>query len=105
MQSFAEETLILAEKSGFIKDICLNPGNEIYELSKQIDNIRIEMLTDNKHLSEADMIEVYIVDHLLWRWRIYSMLLGFEKVNIYVASDHKNCRLGKLYYRVSNSIT
>ena len=46
------------------------------------------------------MIEIYKTDHLLWRWRVYNMLLGNEKVDVNVVGDYKKCRLGMWYYGI-----
>jgi methyl-accepting chemotaxis protein len=73
-------------------------GKSIFNLSKEIDGIRIIAIKDKNSLTDKDFLDVYKVDHLLWRWRIYNMILGYEKADINTAGDYKNCRLGKWYY-------
>jgi methyl-accepting chemotaxis protein len=91
----------ISSQSDYIDNTCQITGKAIYDLSKKIDSIRMEMVKDRMCMTDSDMIEIYKTDHLLWRWRVYNMLLGYEKVDINVVGDYKACRLGKWYYGVS----
>ncbi|HEY5562716.1 MAG TPA: methyl-accepting chemotaxis protein [Clostridiaceae bacterium] len=101
-QSFTESIVDLSNQADFIDNSCQTTGKVIYDLSKRIDAIRIEMLKNKLCMSDMDMIEIYKTDHLLWRWRIYNMLLGNEKVDIHVVGECKKCRLGTWYYGGDN---
>jgi methyl-accepting chemotaxis protein len=83
--------------------ICDNTGRSIYDVSKKLDAVRIEMVKNRVGVSNNEMIDIYKTDHLLWRWRVYNMLLGYEKVDIKVVGDYKGCRLGKWYYDIDCS--
>lgn len=91
----------ISSQSDYLDNTCLITGEAIYNLSKKIDLIRMEMVKDRICMTDADMIDIYKTDHLLWRWRVYNMLLGYEKVDTNVVGDYKACRLGKWYYGVS----
>jgi len=40
----------------------------------------------------------------LWRWRVYNMLLGYEKIDTHTMGTHHDCRLGKWYYTVGKQV-
>ncbi|ETT88785.1 methyl-accepting chemotaxis protein [Viridibacillus sp. FSL R5-0477] len=88
----------IAENSSRSKDISYKTGEEIYELSKMINHYRTETISKNFIISQEDIIELTITDHLLWRWRIYNLMLGFEQMSEHDISSHKDSRLGVWYY-------
>ena len=92
----------LTREADNISTICINTGKDIFEISKKIDLIRKKSLIDESYLSDIDRIDIYRTDHLLWRWRAYNMLLGYEKIDINLEEDYKNCSLGKWYYGTSS---
>ena len=100
-QSFTEELLNLTEHADYINNSCNNIGQVIYSLSKKIESVRVDELVKNRfYLNDVDMIDIYKTDHLLWRWKVYNMLLGNENVDINIVGDYKQCRLGKWYYGI-----
>ncbi|AWI05420.1 methyl-accepting chemotaxis protein [Clostridium drakei] len=99
-QSFTSSIMELSQQADYIDNSCIGIGKIIYDLSKNIDSIRLDMVKDRFCLTDCDMMDVYETDHLLWRWKVYNMLLGNEKVNINVVGDYKGCRLGKWYYGI-----
>lgn len=101
-QSFASSIIELSQHADYIDSNCKGVGKFIYDLSKRIDSMRAEMLKNKGCLTDCDMMEIYKTDHLLWKWRIYNMLLGNEKVNTNEAGNYKECRLGKWYYNVDS---
>jgi methyl-accepting chemotaxis protein len=106
-QTAVTETFIngitnLTGEADNISSICTDTGKSIFEISKEINSIRISSLGDEAYLNEIDKIDVYRADHLLWRWRTYNMLLGYEKINLDLEEDYRNCSLGKWYYGVSD---
>ncbi|WP_084053142.1 methyl-accepting chemotaxis protein [Desulfonispora thiosulfatigenes] len=99
-ESFTEGTVDISNESDYLAKTCRDTGLAIYEVSKDLDKFRLDLIQNRNFLKDADMMEVYKTDHLLWRWRVYNMLLGFEKVDVNVVSDYKNCGLGKWYYGI-----
>lgn len=70
----------------------------IYELSQEINNFRLRVIEENNvHLSSNALLQLSKADHILWKWRIYNMLLGLETVKPSDVSSHQDCRLGKWY--------
>ncbi|WP_139108659.1 methyl-accepting chemotaxis protein [Caryophanon latum] len=89
---------VIAENSKYSKEIAFNTGNAIYTLSKMIDRYRTETISRNFIISQEDIVELTITDHLLWRWRIYNLLLGFEQMTEAEVGTARESRLGEWYY-------
>lgn len=89
---------IIAENSKYSKEIAFNTGNAIYTLSKMIDQYRTETISRNFIISQEDIVELTITDHLLWRWRIYNLLLGFVEMSESEVGTARESRLGEWYY-------
>lgn len=80
------------------KEIAFNTGKAIYKLSQMIDNYRSGTLAKNFIISQEDNIEIAITDHLLWRWKVYNLLLGFETIESEDIQFYKDTNIGKWYY-------
>jgi len=88
----------IEESSLHSKEVAFNTGEAIYKLSKMIDTYRSGTLSKNFIISQEDIIELAITDHLLWRWKIYNLLLGFETLKVEDIKSHKESNLGVWYY-------
>ncbi|WP_010308506.1 protoglobin domain-containing protein [Kurthia senegalensis] len=88
----------IAKSTEQSKEIVNNTGAAIYELSKKINHYRTDTISKNFIISQEDIIELAITDHLLWRWRIYNLLLGFEHMTEKEIESPKDTRLGEWYY-------
>lgn len=88
---------VIAENSQYSKEIAFNTGDAIYKLSKMINHYRTETISRNFIISQEDIVELTITDHLLWRWRIYNLLLGFEKMSESEVGTARESRLGEWY--------
>ena len=87
----------LAENTKFSKEITFNTGSAIYELSNMINNYRVNTISKNFIISQEDIIELTITDHLLWRWKIHNLLLGFEHITEQAIGSPKDSRLNEWY--------
>lgn len=88
----------ITELTHEVKDLGEQTGKSIYELSKLMDLYRTELFSTNIHLSTRTLLELAKTDHILWKWRIYNMLIGLETINPEDVSSHRDCRLGKWYF-------
>ncbi|WP_153731704.1 protoglobin domain-containing protein [Sporosarcina obsidiansis] len=86
------------------KDIVFNTGSAIYQLSKMIDQYRADTISKNMIISQEDIIELAITDHLLWRWKIFNMLLGFESMTEQDVGSARTSRLGEWYYGIGKEL-
>lgn len=73
-------------------------GKTVHELSKITESFRTDVFTNNIALSTNALLQLAKTDHILWKWRIYNMLLGLEKISSENVSSHQVCRLGKWYF-------
>ncbi|SOB99890.1 methyl-accepting chemotaxis protein/heam-based aerotactic trancducer [Ureibacillus xyleni] len=96
--AISERNKNIAESAQQSKEITFQVGSAIYKLSKMIDEYRTTTISKNFIISQEDIIEVAITDHLLWRWKIYNLLLGFEKMSIQDIGSPQQSRLGEWYY-------
>lgn len=87
----------LAESTKFSREITFNTGSAIYELSNMINNYRVNTISKNFIISQEDIIELTITDHLLWRWKIHNLLLGFEHITEQGIGSPKDSRLNEWY--------
>lgn len=86
------------------KDITFDTGAAIYKLSKMIEDYRSTTIAKNFILSQEDVITLNITDHLLWRWRIYNLMLGFEQMTDKDIESPKESRLGRWYYGIGKEL-
>mgnify|MGYP003759792649 CR=1 FL=1 len=97
-QSFTASIIDLSNQADSINNSSYDIGKLIFDLSKKIEATRFDLVKDCSYLNDIDLIEIYKTDHLIWRWKVYNMLLGNENLDINVVADYKQCRLGKWYY-------
>jgi len=86
---------IVNEKAFELKEHTHKTGKAFYETSKLIDDIRLISLANADNCPSAIKIEVAISDHLIWRWRVYNMILGNDVLDEATVGTHNICRLGK----------
>lgn len=96
--TITESTRNVTKNMELSQTIVHETGLAIYQLSKMIDHFRTNTIAHNAIISQEDIIELAITDHLLWRWRIYNLMLGFEKMTVDEVESPKQSRLGEWYY-------
>ena len=75
-----------------------NTSKDIHFLGQEINRFRNNIVTSNNvQLSSISLLHLSKADHILWKWRVYNMFLGLEKLSASDVSSHKECRLGKWY--------
>lgn len=100
----AERNHNITENMQQSKEIVFETGSAIYKLSKMIDEYRSTTISKNFIISQEDIIELTITDHLLWRWKIYNLLLGFESLTESDVGSPQDSRLGEWYYGTGKSL-
>lgn len=93
----ANRMMTITDLSDEVKNLGFNTGQAVHGLSKLTESFRNMMFSNNIHLSSRALLMLSKTDHILWKWRIYNMLLGLEHVSPEDISSHENCRLGKWY--------
>lgn len=94
----------IAEATELGEAVAKRTGQAVYTLSKMIDQFRVTTISKNMRMSQEDLLQLAITDHLLWRWKIYNLILGFEKMNESDVTSHQACRLGKWYYGIASKL-
>ncbi|WP_455795712.1 methyl-accepting chemotaxis protein [Clostridium butyricum] len=95
--TLAGELTNIFESEIELENMCKEVGSKIYNVSKYIDDVRME-LVNSANMPLNERIEIYKTDHLLWVWKVYNMILGLDTLDEKVVGDYKGCRLGKWYY-------
>ncbi|MEK4425369.1 methyl-accepting chemotaxis protein [Solibacillus sp. FSL K6-1523] len=73
-------------------------SRDIHKLGQEITRFRNEITTNNNvQLSSISLLQLSKADHILWKWRVYNMFLGLERLSSSDVSSHLDCRLGKWY--------
>jgi methyl-accepting chemotaxis protein len=70
-------------------------GESFYKISAIVDKLRLATYKNVRNLSISNQLELCVSDHLIWRWRVYNMILGFEKLSNTDVGSHTLCRLGQ----------
>ena len=100
----AERNRTITENMEQSKGIVFDTGSAIYKLSKMIDDYRSTTISKNFIIGQEDIIELTITDHLLWRWKIYNLLLGFESMTERDVGSPQDSRLGEWYYGTGKTL-
>lgn len=70
----------------------------IHQLGAEINHFRLSIVENNNvQLSSNALLQLSKADHILWKWRVYNMFLGLERIEESEVSSHRDCRLGKWY--------
>jgi methyl-accepting chemotaxis protein len=97
-QEIAADVHVVSTGADTLLRECDHTGQAVFDLSKVINSLRLDMMKNGLCLGDAETLEICVADHLLWRWRVYNMLLGYEKIDVNAVGTHKDCRLGNWYY-------
>lgn len=94
-EEMSSALLMINDKSQIISEGTNKTGLAFNALSKIVDDIRLELLENVEELDLLTQLEICISDHLMWRWRVYNMLLGYDKFADDAVGNYHSCRLGK----------
>lgn len=94
----SERNAHMYELSEEMQKLVQETAEIIYELSQRMDDYRISFVDVDLISNDEDIITMAMSDHLLWKWRVYNMLLGLEEISERDVTSHTDCRLGKWYY-------
>ncbi|WP_432666990.1 methyl-accepting chemotaxis protein [Wukongibacter baidiensis] len=97
-EEITREINSLNELTESLLNECDRTGSTIFDISKKVNSLRLSMITKELCLQDQDLLDVCITDHLIWKWRVYNMILGYDEIDINSIGTHHQCRLGKWYY-------
>ncbi|WP_077296572.1 methyl-accepting chemotaxis protein [Virgibacillus pantothenticus] len=93
----ADRNATMFEMGQTTQEVAKETAKTILQLSKQMDAYRLTFF-DNIRFQAKDIIEAAKTDHMLWKWRVYNMLLDLETIDSKQVASHQACRLGEWYY-------
>lgn len=76
---------------------CFDTGEQMYKVSRRVDLIRSDMARGRSNLTPLDWISVFEVDHLIYIWRQYNNLVGYEHLKLEQVNNNRGCKLGKWF--------
>ena len=94
-EEITSKIMVISDKSADLSKKANRTGEAFFELSQKLDDIRLRIHSCQDGCPAAVMIELSISDHMMWKWRVYNMLLGYVRLSADKAADHTGCRLGK----------
>lgn len=94
----AQRIISINELTDVVRTLGHNTGKAVHELSKLTSQFRSEMFSNNIRLSTRGLVHMAKSDHIMWKWRVYNMILGLENIDPDEVCSHHDCRLGKWYY-------
>lgn len=94
VQESASSVTVIAMAAEEIEQVAKVTGQGIYDISQALQKMRTEQVARVPNLGTHQALELYKTDHLLWTWRIYNMILGFEHLKSSEVGSHQECSLG-----------
>lgn len=85
----------IADSYQTLSDECLSTGEHLYRICRLTDKVRSDMARKRSKLSTLDWITVFEIDHLIFTWRQYNNLIGYEHLKIEQINQPDGCKLGK----------
>ncbi|WP_033829468.1 methyl-accepting chemotaxis protein [Bacillus andreraoultii] len=109
-QDIANRINTIFEQSFQTQELSKETGKLVLELSNYMENFRQSFLDLNLYLEYEDIVKVTETDMLMWKWKVYNVILGIEHIKPEEVTSHKDCLLGQWYYsdlpeHVKNSST
>ena len=80
-----------------LSEDCQNIGERFYRISRDIDSARSFEFRSNSKPTLIDSLKVFAIDHLIFTWRVYNHIAGFEKLKITQLNNPKGCKIGKWF--------
>lgn len=94
-ESFANAVEHMAADYEDLYNECMNTGGHMYRISRKVDGIRSDFARKNSKLTTSDWLTVFEVDHLIFTWRQYNNICGFETLKLEQVNNPDGCKLGK----------
>ncbi|EHQ91927.1 methyl-accepting chemotaxis protein [Desulfosporosinus youngiae] len=95
VEEFAQIISSISESANKTERVAHQTGEGIYAISQQLGELRTKQISSVPAINTHQALELSKTDHLLWTWRIYNMLLGYEHIDPNSVGTHHDCRLGK----------
>lgn len=94
---FLDQLANVEKDSESLIEHCQDPARDMYTISRAIDKIRGNVARKQAKLSNSQWIDIYIVDHMIFTWRLYNMIAGFETLELKNLNRPQRCKFGLWY--------
>lgn len=94
-ENFVSSIDMIANSYETLSSECVGTGEHLYRISRDIDRARSDMARHNSKITPLDWITVFEIDHLIFTWRVYNNLAGFESLKITQLNNPAGCKFGK----------
>jgi methyl-accepting chemotaxis protein len=98
---FSSEINELFDESDRLRAYCMKTSEALFSNIREIDKVRGRVARFSSSLSLEQWLEQYKTDHIMYVYRMYNMILGFEQLTIENMGDPKKCKLGSWYYTLA----
>lgn len=85
----------IGESYDELADECMATGKHLYTISRAVDKLRSDLARGGAKLNTLDWLTVFEIDHLIFTWRVFNNLSGYEHLNIEQLNNPAGCKFGK----------
>ncbi len=78
-----------------LKKSCNDVGKFIFDTIRSIDKPRGVLARETSYLTEAEKLQIFEVDHVIFTWRLRMATEHYEKLSIDTLRNYKGCKMGK----------
>jgi methyl-accepting chemotaxis protein len=103
INSFVEDVKKISDHANSLYTYCNGTGSDLYKISRAVDKVRGDVARKQANLSPKQWLRVFSTDHIIFTWRMYNMVEGFEKLEIAMVNNPKTCKLGLWYNTVTDT--
>lgn len=101
---FFKDIESIAESYDSLSGDCLSLGQRFFRISRDIDGARGDMFRKNARPTLIDTIKVYEIDHLIFTWRIYNHIAGFEELKLEQLNRPDKCKVGVWFSKQTDPV-
>ena len=101
-ETFIREVSGVAVEANKLVSYCNDTGKLIFRTSRMVDIVRGRLSRVSPALSTSQWIDLYKTDHVVFTWRIYNMILGYETLDAEKTANDKTCKLGTWYHNMKD---
>ncbi len=94
---FVERLNIVRQEADNLQLTCNNVGEFMFKVSRAADGVRGKMAKNSSKLSQQEWIDIFKADHMIYTWRLFNHICGFEHLKRSNVEDPNKCKLGKWY--------
>lgn len=94
-EEMSSHLMLINDKAAELRAESDRTGKSFFDISQMVEKIRLNLIEGQSELDGKTMAELSVTDHLMWKWRVYNMMLGYVVLDTVAVGDHTSCRLGK----------